>query len=112
MKTGSSVLIRTTAAFFLTACAALSQGTREDYQRASEFLPGNLRHHMYIAEVTPHWIAKTNRFWYRKAAPAGVEFILVDPGQNTSKAAFDHARLATALSQATKHEYKPTELHN
>jgi hypothetical protein len=90
--------------------AAMAQGTREDYQRAEKFLPGNLRHRMYVADVAPHWIAKTNRFWYRKASPKGVEFFLVDPAETTTKPAFDQARLATALSKETKREYKPTEL--
>jgi dipeptidyl-peptidase 4 len=94
----------------LAAPARTAQGSREDYQRAEEFLPGNLRHHLYVADVTPHWIAKTNHFWYRKVSPKGTEFLLVDPGQNATKPAFDHARLATALSQEAKHEYKATEL--
>lgn len=110
MNTAGKRWTRFLALFCLSACAAGAQGTREDYQRAMQFLPGNLRHHVYIAEVTPHWIAKTNRFWYRKSAPAGVEFIVVDPDQNTSKPAFDHTRLANALSHVAKREYKPTEL--
>jgi dipeptidyl-peptidase-4 len=60
------------------------QGTLADYQRAQQFLPGNLRHLISLADVNPHWIEKTNRFWYRKATPAGSEFVLVDADQNTS----------------------------
>lgn len=88
----------------------MAQGRRDDYLRASQFLPGNLRHRIYIAEITPHWIAKTNRFWYRKAGLTATEFILVDPAQNSVKPAFDHERLASALSEASKHAYKSTEL--
>ena len=33
---------------------ASAQDTREDYQRAEQFLPGNLRHRIYIADVAPH----------------------------------------------------------
>jgi dipeptidyl-peptidase 4 len=94
----------------LAAAPCHAQGSREDYQRAEQFLPGNLRHHLYVAEVTPHWIAKTNRFWYRKVSPKGAEFLLVDPAQAAAKPAFDHARLATSLSQEAKREYQPTEL--
>ena len=89
---------------------AAAQGTREDYQRAEQFLPGNLRHRIYVAEVTPHWIAKKNRFWYRKAGTKGVEFLLVDAEQNTTGPAFDHARLAESLSKALKREVQSTEL--
>jgi dipeptidyl-peptidase 4 len=98
--------------FFLLAVSPTvsGQGKLEDYQRAQRFLPGNLRHLVYIAEVSPHWIEKTNRFCYRKASPSGSEFILVDAEQNTSSSAFDHARLAAALSHAAKQEYLASDL--
>jgi len=90
--------------------AASGQGKLEDYQRAQRFLPGNLRHLVYIAEVNPHWIEKTNRFFYHKASPSGSEFILVDPERNTSAPAFDQARLAAALSHAAKQDYSAFDL--
>ena len=96
--------------FLIAVPYAIAQGTLEDYQRAQSFLPGNLRHLVFPADVEPHWIEKTDRFWYRKVGPKGSEFVLVDAAQNTSAPAFDHAQLATALSRAAKREYQPTEL--
>src|SRR6202161_1104951 len=90
--------------------AALAQGTLEDYQRAEKFLPGNVRHLVYVADVTPHWIEKTNRFWYRKVGLKDTEFVLVDAEQNTSGPAFDHERLAAGLSRAAKQDYSPSDL--
>src|SRR5215472_4769706 len=89
---------------------AAAQGTREDYERAQKFLFGNLRHQVYIADVNPRWIEKTSRFWYRKAGMQSTEFVLVDPVKNTSEPAFDHARLAAALSHAAKQECSATAL--
>src|SRR5690348_7532169 len=94
----------------LSAAPLHAQGTLQDYQRAQQFLPGNLRHTVYLADVNPHWIEKTSRFWYRRSAPNGSEFILVDPEHNASAPAFDHSRLAEALSHATKQEYSPSDL--
>src|SRR5437763_12946400 len=94
----------------VTAQATRAKGTREDYQRAEQFLPGNLRHRVYIADVAPHWIAKSNRFWYRKLSQKGADFLLVDIPQNTSNPAFDQMRLAAALSHAAHHEYEATQL--
>jgi len=88
----------------------VAQGTREDYQRAEQFLPGNLRHRAYVADVTPHWIGKKNRFWYRKIGMKATEFILVDAEQNSQGPAFDHARLATSFGKALKREISATEL--
>jgi len=98
------------ALLFISSSLALAQGTLEDYQRAERFLPGNVRHLVYTADVNPHWIEKTNRFWYRKAGMQGTEFILVDAEQNTSGAAFDHERLAAALSRAAKQDYAASAL--
>ena len=110
MTTCSRTLAIAAVVAFLPLPAVLAQGTREDYQRAQQFLPGNLRHRVYVADVIPHWIAEKNRFWYRKAGTKGTEFILVDAEQNASGPAFDHARLAASLSKAAKREYQPTEL--
>jgi dipeptidyl aminopeptidase/acylaminoacyl peptidase len=89
---------------------AWAQGTLTDYQRAQQFLPGNLRHSISLADVNPHWIEKSNQFWYRKTTPQGSQFILVDAEQNTSAPAFDHEKLAAALSKATKREYSASAL--
>ena len=88
---------------------AEAQGRGEDYQRAEQFLPGNLRHRIYIADVAPHWIANKNRFWYRKQGTGATEFLLVDAEQNSTGPAFDHARLAASLSKALKREISPTD---
>jgi dipeptidyl aminopeptidase/acylaminoacyl peptidase len=95
---------------FLLAPAGLGQGTREDYERAQQFLPGNLRHRLYVADVNPHWVAEKNRFWYRKAGKKSTEFILVDAERNTSDPAFDHVRLAASLTKVAKREFQPTDL--
>lgn len=88
----------------------LAQGTLADYQNAEKFLPGNLQHSLYVANVFPNWIEKTDRFWYLKLGPAGKQFILVDAAQNTEKPAFDQARLAAALSKSTGKPYEASNL--
>ena len=96
--------------FFLFLPVAFAQGKLEDYQRAQQFLPGNLRHLVYVADINPHWIEKTSRFWYRKTSPQGSQFVLVDADRNTSAPAFDHTRLAESLSRSTKREISATAL--
>ena len=97
-------------AILLCGMPASGQGTLQDYQRAVRFLPGNLRHRIFLGEVTPHWVEKTNRFWYRRLNAKGADFVLVDADQNTTSPAFDHARLAAGLSQAAKQNYSPDDL--
>ncbi|HYL85989.1 MAG TPA: DPP IV N-terminal domain-containing protein [Candidatus Angelobacter sp.] len=110
MKTCARGGLILAALLLLSAASGKAQGTREDYQRAEQFLAGNLRHRVYVADVTAHWIAKKNRFWYRKAGTKGAEFLLVDAEQNSAGPAFDHARLAASLAKSLRREVQPTEL--
>ena len=110
MRSSHRLCLLLTAILLIAAIPAAAQGTLEDYQRAQSFLPGNLRHKVFMGDVAPNWIEKTNRFWYRSTSAKGTEFLLVDAAQNTSAPAFDHARLAEALSTASHRTYQATEL--
>jgi dipeptidyl-peptidase-4 len=98
------------ACVFLAPLQLVAPGTLADYQRAESLLPQKMRKLISSGDVSPHWIEKTDRFWYRTTGPKGSKFILVDAGQNTSAPAFDHTQLAAALSNVAKREYKPAEL--
>jgi dienelactone hydrolase len=66
---------------------------------------------VYKDRITPHWLADNARFWYRNdLADKTKEFILVDVEKGTRQPAFDHAKLAAALSNATGTEYKADQL--
>lgn len=77
------------------------QLTREDYARAERMLPWNAARLVFGIDVEPHWIEGTETFWYRARRPDGVAFVRVDAERGTQDAAFDHGRLAAALSAAT-----------
>ncbi|MGH7465383.1 MAG: DPP IV N-terminal domain-containing protein, partial [Longimicrobiales bacterium] len=81
-----------------------SQGTLEDYRRAAgleERLAGLT---IDVAQL-PTWIGDSNRFWYRKTVRGGHEFVLVDAPSAQQQPAFDHVRLAAALSAAAESTY-------
>jgi dipeptidyl-peptidase 4 len=85
------------------------QGTRADYERAERFLPWNVQKLVYNADIRPRWVEESDRFWYHKPGP-NKEFLLVDCAKGTRGPAFDHARLAKALSTASDREYEPNKL--
>src|SRR5215469_2623220 len=86
---------------------AFAQGTREDYSRANQFLPWNVRKLILDADVTPHWVGKTSRFWYRKPelGSDNKTFVLVDAAHDTLAPAFDHERLAAGLGKAAHRQF-------
>ncbi len=76
------------------------QGTLEDYERAEKFHQFNIRELVFKLQLRPHWINEGARFWYRNDTREGKEFMLVDPGAGVRALAFDHAKVAEALSKA------------
>ena len=85
------------------AGAARAQGTVADYQRAM-----GLREKVQgLAVNVPEpatWVEKAPRFWYRKSVKGGNEFVLVDATTSQKRPAFDHEKLAAALTALIKPE--------
>jgi len=78
--------------------------TAADYARAEKWMPYNTNPLVFRSGVRPTWISG-ERFWYRITTAEGSEFLLVDAAKGTRAPAFDHARLAAALSTATGTTY-------
>ncbi|MFQ5571895.1 MAG: S9 family peptidase, partial [Rhodothermales bacterium] len=71
--------------------------TVDDYIRAESFLSSNTAPLVFGATVRPTWLPG-DRLWYRNTTSEGTEFVLADPTTGTRAPAFDHARLAEAVS--------------
>jgi dipeptidyl aminopeptidase/acylaminoacyl peptidase len=95
-------------AVLLVLCAPTFAQTRAltaaDYARAEKFMAYNTNPLVFRAEARPNWLPD-ERFWYRVTTPTGAEFILVDPAKGTRTPAFDHARLAIALTAVANSKY-------
>ena len=76
------------------------QLTAADYQRAQRLLDANVSPLVSGPAVRPTWLAG-DRFTYRNTMERGSEFVLVDVARRMRVPAFDHVRLAAALSQVT-----------
>src|SRR5207249_6932478 len=78
--------------------------TADDYSRAEKFMGYNTNPLVLHAGVRPTWLPD-ERFWYRVATENGNEFVLIDPARGTRNPAFDHAKVAAALSAASGTTY-------
>lgn len=96
----TAALLAPAVALTQTAAPKPYQFTIEDYARAERFLPAGTSPLVSGVAGRPSWLAD-GRFWYRVSASGGATFIVVDPVKRTRASAFDHARLATALTAAT-----------
>jgi dipeptidyl-peptidase-4 len=99
--------------FLLCAPGFAQQSTRvltaAEYAHAEKFMTYNTTPLVFGAGIRPNWMPG-DRFWYRVTRESGAEFILVDPAKGTRAPAFDHARLAAALSTAANAKYEAGKL--
>lgn len=106
MKKLLITIVSCTFVFLLNAQDAL---TAKDYQQAENFLGYNTQQFVDRGSVNANWYAP-DKFWYRVLTPDGSEFLSVDAAKGTRSAAFDHQKLAAALSSATGRTYKASML--
>jgi len=88
----------------LLAQGASAQGTLADYERGQS-LRAKSQGLVVGVPGTATWIGETHHFWYSRSVKGGSEFILVDAEAGTKKPAFDHEKLASAISSATGGHY-------
>ncbi len=86
------------------------QGTKSDYERAFN-LRKNTENKILNRKIEVSWLTNSSHLWYRRELLSEhSEFLLVDTATGTKRAAFDHAKLATALTKATGKERRPDSL--
>ena len=93
----------------IVSVSAQQKFTAADYARAEKLMGYNTTPLVLHSGVRPNWLPD-ERFWYRVTTAEGSEFILVDPAKGTRAPAFDHAKLAVALSMATGRTYSAGNL--
>src|SRR6478609_8058905 len=96
-------------AFAFAADAQTGALTAKDYERAEKFMNYNTEPFIDAGNVRPNWLPN-DQFWYLSTTSKKTEFILVDPAKRTRAAAFDHQKLADALSTATGTKYEASKL--
>ena len=94
----------------LLLCASRlpAQGTAADYERSA-----NLRERFQTLLVGTaeniSWLDDST-FWYRRTVKGGAEFVLVNASARTKRPAFDHQRIAAALTTAMARPVSPIDL--
>ena len=90
--------------------AGRAQGTRADYERA-DALRARTMDKVFRSGVRANWSPDNLWFWYRNDLAGGArEFIAVGVEKGERRTAFDHAKLAEALSNATGKSLRATHL--
>ena len=97
------------AALLPAIASAQPAVTAADYARAERFLGASTDPLMSGVVTGARWLAD-DRLTYRNRIPEGTEFIVADPSAGTRGRAFDHGRMARALSEAADSTFEPFSL--
>jgi dipeptidyl aminopeptidase/acylaminoacyl peptidase len=88
---------------------AAAEELHEASQRPQRLGPVGTR--VFKAQITPHWFQNNTRFWYRNDLRGGAkEFVVVGVERGTRQTAFDHEKLAAALSKVAGAQYRADRL--
>ena len=94
---------------FLLSCLLLGfssvaqqPASKGNYELAARFSPDKLKKMIFSTSVDPHWMKKSDRFWYEYETSQGKKWVLVDPIRRTKTPLFDTDKLAAELTRAVK----------
>ena len=89
--------------FALIASAqAQTPAPEANYELASRFSPKKLEKLVFSTSVDPHWLKKSDRFWYTFETPNGKNWYIVDPAKAEKRLMFDNEKLAAKLTAVVK----------
>jgi dipeptidyl aminopeptidase/acylaminoacyl peptidase len=91
-------------ACLLAPLATFSQQSLQkgNYELAARFSPDQLKKMIFSTSVDPHWMKKSDRFWYQYETSQGKKWVVVDPVRRTKTPLFDTDKLAAELTRAVK----------
>lgn len=93
------VTLVATLAPFASAADDRDRVNTPNYQQAMQYNNQYLRQFVYDTSVTPHWIGKTDSFWYAFRTSQGTQYWRVNPRLGTKEPLFDRVRLGSLLSE-------------
>lgn len=90
--------------YLLLAFSSVAQqpAYQGNYELAARFSPDKLKKMIFSTSVDPHWMKKSDRFWYEYETTQGKRWVLVDPVRRTKSPLFDTDKLAAELTKAVK----------
>jgi len=83
---------------------------KANYQLASRFSPKKLDKMVFSLTVDPHWLKKTDRFWYTYETSEGKKWYIVDPAKAEKKLLFDNEKLAMQITRVVKDPFDAQHL--
>lgn len=95
---------------FVFTVSAQQSAEKANYQLAARFSSKKLEKMVFSTSVDPHWLKKSDRFWYVYETTEGKSWYIVDPVKGEKKQLFDKAKLAAEITKIVKDPYDAEHL--
>jgi dipeptidyl-peptidase-4 len=103
---------------FYISCLLISQAclaqqtpvTKANYALAARYSSKKLDKLVFSLSVDPHWLKKSDRFWYVYQTTTGKKWYIVDPAKAERKLLFDNASLAAEITKIVKDPFDAEHL--
>ena len=105
-----SILLILLLFVFLGSFAQNVPVTKANYQQAARFSPKKLEKLIFSTNVDPHWLKKTDRFWYMFETTEGKKWYIVDAVKGEKKLLFDNADLAARITRIVRDPFDAQHL--
>ncbi len=89
---------------------AQTNAVKANYALAAKFSPRKLNKMVFSTSVDPHWLKKSDRFWYVYETSEGKKWYIVDPVKPEKKLLFDNDKLAASLTRIVKDPFDAQHL--
>jgi dipeptidyl-peptidase-4 len=83
---------------------------KANYQLAARFSSKKLEKMIFSTTVDPHWLKKSDRFWYMYETTEGKKWYIVDPAKAERQLMFDNDKMAAAISRIVKDPFDAKHL--
>ncbi len=84
--------------------------TKANYAMAARYSSKKLEKLIFSTSVDPHWLKKSERFWYMYETTDGKKWYIVDPVKGEKKLLFDNADLAAKITRIVKDPFEAQHL--
>ncbi len=98
----------------ISALKISGQNTNEtlnSYNRAAQIIELKYKGGFSNDLIIPHWINKTNSFWYKKQTDLGIQYLIVDAENSIRTELFNHQSLAAQLYLQSGNYVHPDSLY-
>lgn len=92
------------------ALAQTKDVTKANYALAARFSPKKVSKMVFSTSVDPHWLKKSDRFWYTYQTSEGKFWYIVDPVKGEKKLLFDPAKMAAEITKIVKDPFDAQNL--